>query len=114
MRIPPQKLLHDLLLASGDKELEIYAVDKDLEAIMPGLRRALPAFWGRRACKALAIDRSRSVPLEALALCMASTGSWYKPPEGHRRAVLHRQQHQRKKQLLCTAAPAASAFGGSA
>ena len=57
MRIPPQKLLHDLLLASGDKELEIYAVDKDLEAIMPGLRRALPAFWGRRACKAL--DRHR-------------------------------------------------------
>ena len=82
VRLPPQKVLHDLLLGSNDKELEVYSVDKELEAAIPGLRRALPAFWGRRAAKALSIDHGKSIPLEALALFMASTGTWgTKPPD---------------------------------
>ena len=75
-RLRPQKVFQDLLLGFDGKELEVYAVDKELEGAVVALRRAIPAFWGRRAAKALAVEQQKSVALEPLARVMASTGTW--------------------------------------
>ena len=88
-RLPPQKVLHDLLLGFGDKELEVYSVDKELEGAIVALRRAIPSFWGRRVAKALSIDPKKSIALELLAQAMAATGTWSKAaPDFYQIALL--------------------------
>ena len=79
-RLPPHKVLTDLLLGNpvGNKDghLETWSVDKDLDAVMSALRRAMPAFWGNRVFKHLQLDMNKAVPLKELAQIMANTSNW--------------------------------------
>ena len=44
------------------------------------LRKALPAFWGRRAAKALAVSLGESTALHGLAQAMRDTAKWGAAP----------------------------------
>lgn len=72
-RLAPLKVFHDLLLGSKD----IYMVDKELESCIPELKRSLPAFWARRAAKALGITLPGVLHLPLLADAMAAPSTWW-------------------------------------
>ena len=76
-RLPPQKVLSNLLLSKG---LETWAVDKELDAIVAELRRGQPQFWGRRAAKHLQLDLDKAAPLPELAAWMADPAGWGNDP----------------------------------
>ena len=96
-RLPPHKVFTDLLLGnpvgSKDGHLETWSVDKDLDATMAALRRAMPAFWGNRVFKHLQLDMNKAVPLKELSHIMANTSTWAdKVPDFYREALLRARE----------------------
>ena len=88
-RLPPHKVFSDLLLGNKGVQLEVWSVDKELDAAMAVMRRGLPSHWGRRAAKHLQLNMDKAAPLQDLAALMANPAGWAdKPPDFYNCALV--------------------------